>query len=309
MKSRVAFLLGFCFAFFGFAFWQKNLIKPLFFALKGERKIISPLSFSSRLEPQVLGEITTLENDFSLGEINQTEGVLAQGVLVYDLKANKIILERDIHRQLQAASTVKIVTAAVALEKGQLEEEMTVNFFPTIVGESSMNLLVGEKFTLEDLLYGLILVSGNDAAETIAQGLAGRRDLFVSWMNDFSRKVGAKNTVFTTPSGLDEPGQYTTAWDLFLLAKNIWQTKPKVFAISGIKEKYLPKTAGHRAYLLRNKLLLADEFFIKGGKPGLGEQGMLSLVAVLEKNGRQILVILLRTPSLRHDLTQIVKTF
>jgi len=195
----------------------------------------------------------------------------------------------------------------VALDKGNLNEEMTVNWFPTVVGESSMNLGFGEKFSLEELLYGLLMVSGNDAAETIAQGVAGKREIFVDWMREWAKKVGAKNTNFTTPSGLDEEGQYTSAYDLFLFGKEAFTRYPKILEISTTKEKYLPKTDGHKAYLLRNKFLLLDDFPVLAAKPGLGEGRMLSLVALLEKDHRKILVTLIRTPSLRHDLEQIFK--
>lgn len=257
---------------------------------------------------RILGEITTLENNFSLGELRPEAEVLAQGVFVYDLDRNKAVFEKNSREKLPAASTVKIVTAAVALDRGQLDEEFTVNTFPTVVGESSMNLAFGERFTLEELLYGLLLVSGNDTAETIAQGLAGKREIFVSWMNDFARKVGAYDTNFTTPSGLDEEGQYTTAYDLFLMARQVFERYPKVLEVSVTREKYLPKTDGHQAYLLRNKLLLLDSFTILGGKPGLGENDLLSLVALIKNENRRVLVVLLRTPSLRHDLDQIFKT-
>lgn len=307
MRLGKIFFLGFLFSLVTFSFWQKDFTGKLLLALKGEEQLISPLGPPAG--GQVLGEIITLENSYDFGEIQSEQDVLAQGAVAYDLTANKVIFEKNPHQQLQAASTLKIVTAAVALDKGRLEEEMTVNYFPTIVGESSMNLAFGEKFSLEELLYGLLLVSGNDAAETIAQGLAGKREEFVGWLNDFSQRVGAKETRFTTPSGLDEDGQYTTARDLFLMGRHIFENYPLILEISTTREKYLPKTSGHRAYLLRNKLLLLDAFPILAGKPGLGENGLLSLIALMKKDDRQILVILIRTPSIRHDIDQILKLF
>lgn len=309
--KKTFFVFGFLLAVVVFSFWQKEAVKGLFLALKGERQILTPLAQlpSDETESQVLGEITTLESDFDFGKILTEEKVLAEGAYAADFNSGKIIFEKDSRVQLQAASTIKILTAAVALEKGSLDEEMTVNYFPTVVGESSMNLAFGEKFTLEELLYGLLLTSGNDAAETIAQGLGGKRETFVGWMNDMAAKSGAKDTHFTTPSGLDEEGQYTTAYDLFLIGREVCRY-PKVMEILATREKYLPKTNGHRTYLLRNKLMLLDIFpGLIAGKPGLGEQGMLSLVALIEKDQKKILVSLIRTSSLNHDLTQILKLF
>lgn len=308
MKSKTFFIFGFLLAVGGILLWQKDFFWSLYLVLRGERKIISPLGRQAP-EPQILGEITTLENNFDFGRLLPEKKIFSQGAYVFNLTTGRLIFAKDEHRHLPAASTIKIVTAAVALDKGDLQEKLTVNYFPTVVGESSMNLVFGEKFTLEELLYGLLLASGNDAAETIAQGLGGKRETYVSWMNEFAKKVGAKETNFTTPSGLDEEGQYTTAWDLFLLGRYIFEHYPLILEISATREKYLPKTQDHRAYLLRNKLLLLDDFPILGGKAGLGEQGMLSLVALLEKDKKRVLAVLLRTPSLRHDLDQILKLF
>lgn len=306
MKHRTIFILGFLASVFSFVVWQKEILTEFWLSIRSGERVVSPLAKDTD-SSKILGEITTLENNFDLGELMSEASVLAQGAFVYDLDRSKAIFEKNSREKLPAASTVKIVTAAVALDRGKLDEEFTVNTFPTVVGESSMNLAYGERFTLEELLYGLLLVSGNDSAETIAQGLAGKREIFVSWMNDFAQKTGAYETVFTTPSGLDEEGQCTTTYDLFLMARYIFERYPQVLQISVTREKYLPKTDGHQAYLLRNKLLLLDSFSILGGKPGLGEDNLLSLVALIKNENRRVLVVLLRTPSLRHDLDQIFK--
>jgi len=306
MRAKFIFLSGFLLVLGIFSFWQHSLLLALLSVLMDGQGIVSPLGRLA-VRGKILGEIKTLETDFDFGSLQNQTGVLARGAYVFDLTLGRVIFEKEAHRRLPAASTIKIVTAAVALDKGSLGEEITVNWFPTIVGESSMNLGFGEKFNLEELLYGLLMISGNDTAETIAQGIAGKREIFVDWMNQWARKAGAKDTNFTTPSGLDEEGQYTTAYDLFLFGKEVFGRYPKILEISTTREKYLPKTAGHRAYLLRNKFLLLDDFPILAAKPGLGEEGMLSLVALLEKNSRKILVTLIQTPSLRHDLEEILK--
>jgi beta-lactamase class A len=144
MKNKGIFFLGFLLVFGGFCFWQYPFLKALFLALRNNREIISPLVSLPGEGParpaggQILGEITTLETDFDFGSIQPETTVLAQGAYVYDLSRGRVIFEKDAHRQLPASSTVKIVTAAVALDKGNLNEEMTVNWFPTVVGESSI---------------------------------------------------------------------------------------------------------------------------------------------------------------------------
>ncbi|MDP3955128.1 MAG: serine hydrolase [bacterium] len=306
MRTKVSFFLGFLLTVVTFSVWQVRFSKELLFALDGQEQIVSPFVNKPVYDQKVLSDVTTIENNLSFGQILPEKEVLARGAYVFDLSQGKLLFEKDSHTKLQAASTIKIVTAAVALDKGKLDEEMAVSLFSTMVGESSQNLLLGEKFSLEELLYGLLLTSGNDTAETIAQGVGGRREVFIGWMNDLAKKVGARDTNFTNPSGLEDEEQYTTAYDLYLLGSNIFQKYPQIASISVSREKYLPKSENHRAYLLKNKLLLLDEFPLKGGKPGLGTDDRLSLVALLEKDGHKILVALIQTPSIKHDLTQIL---
>lgn len=309
MKSKLFFVSGFFCGFFAVFVWlsasQEYFFRGLIYAIQRKGEIVTPMTLPAN-SPQVLGEVATIDNSYNFGQIYPNTKVLAQGAVAFDVTDNKVIFEKDSHQKLPAASTVKIVTAAVALDKGSLDEPVTVGLFPTTVGESSMGLQFGQKLTLEELLSGLLMVSGNDAAEAIAQGLAGNRDIFVSWMNDYAKKIGANETNFTTPSGLDEEGQYTTAYDLFLMGRHIFKTYPEVQALSTTKEKYLPRTDGHSPYLLKNKLQVLDSFNFLGVKPGLGEQKMLSLVALLENNGHRIVVSIIRTPSIRHDLEQIL---
>ncbi|MDP3998027.1 MAG: serine hydrolase [bacterium] len=308
MKPKTALLLlGLILPLFIFPLWQREFSLQMFKALGGKEELVSPLA-RSHASPQILGEVTTLESRFDFGKMDENENILAKGAFVYDLRDGRAILEKNAFEPMSAASTIKIVTAAVALDKGKTDEKMTVNLFPTIVGESSQNLTVGEKFTLQELLYGLLLVSGNDTAETIAQGIAGDRQTFIDWMNDFAKKVGVRQTHFTTPSGLDEDNQYTTAYDLYLLGNYIFRRYPQLLTISATREKYLSENADHRSYLLKNKLLLWDAFPIVGGKAGEGEDKMLSLVALIEKGkNHRLLVSIIQTPSLKHDLSQILK--
>ena len=114
MKNKVVFFFGFLLVLGGFTFWQFPFLRGLFLALKDRREIISPLVHLST-EGQILGEITTLETDFDFGGIQPGASILAQGVYVYDLTWKKVIFEKEAHRRLPAASTIKIVTAAVAL--------------------------------------------------------------------------------------------------------------------------------------------------------------------------------------------------
>lgn len=304
--KKGAFFAGLILVFFGFYGWQRETIGKISSSLRAKTFFLTPLG-EAKSEPKVLGEVTTVESDYDFGQIRPEKEVLARGAFFYDLTDRRLIYEKNPHEQLDAASTIKIVTAAVAIDRGNLDEQIAVNLFPTIVGESSMFVRFGEKYTLQELLYGLLMVSGNDVAEAIAQGVGGKREVFVGWMNEFASKAGARNTNFTTASGLNEEGQYTTAYDLFMMGKYVFENYPLVLEITTTKEKYLPATKTHQAFVLRNKLLLLESLPILGGKPGLGDEDMLSLVAMIEKNNHRIIAVLIRTPSLIHDLNQIIE--
>lgn len=307
MWSKISFLGGFFLVIAVFGFWQNQFLRELILSFNGEKQQITSVQVKPRVS--ILGEVTTLETNFDFGNLSPEKEILAKSAYIYDLSQKRVLFEKDAYAPMQAASTIKIVTAAVALDKGNLNEEMVVNYFPTTVGESSMYLTYGEKFTLEELLYGMLIVSANDAAETIAQGLAGKRETYVLWMNEFAQKAGALRTSFKTPSGLDEEGQETTAYDLSLLGRYVFDKYPEVQKILSTREKYLPKNVGHKAYFLKNNLLILDSFPIIAGKPGLGEKGMMSLIVLIQKDNRQILVSLIQTPSIRQDLSYIYENF
>ena len=120
---------------------------------------------------------------------------------------------------------------ALLCEKGDLEKEITVTAELLRVEGSSMGLLAGDKVTLHDLLYGMLLASGNDAANVTAYVLGGTVNGFVKMMNDKAAELGLKNTHFDTPSGLDGETHYTTAYDLAMLARYAMQNEDFFFAL------------------------------------------------------------------------------
>src|SRR3989338_11488675 len=127
----------------------------------------------------------------------------AKSAILVDFDNGKIIYAKDENQKLPIASTAKIMTALIALDNANLADSFLVSEKSAKIGENSMGLTIGEKLTLEELLYGLILVSGNDAAVTIAEGTAGSEDKFVDLMNEKVRALGLKNTWFVNASGLD----------------------------------------------------------------------------------------------------------
>ena len=147
-----------------------------------------------------------------------TVDVSAGGVMLMDARTHKVLYAKTAHEKLPMASTTKIMTAILAIEAGNLDALVTVPQEAYGVEGSSMYLRLGEQISMRDLLYGLMLVSGNDAAVAIAVHVGGSVEGFAALMNAKAASLGAHNTHFVTPNGLPDPDHYTTAYDLALIA-------------------------------------------------------------------------------------------
>ncbi len=147
------------------------------------------------------------------------DAISAQSAVLIDGASGRVLYEHNAHQQLPMASTTKIMTGLLACESGKLSKTVKVSAFASGTEGSSLWLKIGEKQTLENLTYGLMLKSGNDAAVAIAEYLGGSVGAFALLMNKRAREIGAVNTNFVNPHGLDAEGHYTTAYDLALIAR------------------------------------------------------------------------------------------
>ena len=143
----------------------------------------------------------------------------AKAAVVINADTGEVIYSQNAEEKLPMASTTKIMTALLLCEKGDMEKEITVTDQMVRVEGTSMGLLAGDKVSYKALLYGMLLASGNDAANATAYALGGTIDGFVKMMNDKAVELGLSNTHFETPSGLDGDEHYTTALDLANLAR------------------------------------------------------------------------------------------
>jgi D-alanyl-D-alanine carboxypeptidase (penicillin-binding protein 5/6) len=253
------------------------------------------------------------------GEVKQSTlpapPVLAKAYLSLDLETGRIIAARNRHLRLPIASLVKVMTALVAEERFSPEGKIVVPARAAAVGEDSMGLEAGEKLSLKELLYGLILASGNDAAETIAEGVAGRRELFVSWMNTKAHELGLTDTFFVNPSGLMEKDgaaetyraeEYSTAYDLAVISR-AFLNDPLLREIAATPEVRLPENGDHKSHELYSEtnFLTTDER-VRGLKMGYTPAAGLCGITYAEENGRRVLIVLLDSPNRREDLKMLL---
>jgi serine-type D-Ala-D-Ala carboxypeptidase (penicillin-binding protein 5/6) len=226
-------------------------------------------------------------------------GVTAASAIVIDEASGAVLWEKDPHRQMAPASVTKIATAVIALQEGNLDAPVTVDVdYQDLPGSSVMGLLPGDTFTLRDLLYGLMLPSGNDAAIAIGRHLAVADDEFVAKMNVLALRLGMYDTQFANPHGLGSRQHYTTASDLAVLSRY-------AMSVPGFEHLALASdwTAfGSRVMPLTNfNTLLGAYEGADGVKVGYTERAGNTMVASATRDGHRVFVVLLNAPKRDED--------
>lgn len=237
----------------------------------------------------------------SVHSVNSDENIRAEMISSYtliDLDTGTVLDERDADKPRPIASLTKLMTAVVVKDKLSPDDTLTVPSLIEGIEPTIMGLSAGEKLTVEELFYGLLLPSGNDAAETLAYGISGR-DAFVDAMNAKAASLGMAATHFRTPTGFDVPGQYSSARDLAILVQTILENYPLVEKIIGTYRYQLPETNTHKTFRLTNGNVFLDprrqftQWTILAGKIGNTPDAGECIVAVVEIRTKKILLILL----------------
>lgn len=221
--------------------------------------------------------------------------VSAESAILMDQTSGRILFGKDIHKKMRIASITKVMTAILAIESGKMNE--TVKISPNAVGTegSSIYLEKGEKIKLRDLVYGLMLRSGNDAAVAIAEKVGGSVDGFVYLMNKKAHELGMLDTKFSNPHGLDGNNftHYSTAYDMAILTKYAMKNKEfrKIFKT---KIHRVPQDGKDwaRSWKNKNKLLFRYDFST-GGKTGFTKLARRTLISTASKDGLDLIVVTL----------------
>ena len=213
------------------------------------------------------------------------EAISAQKAIVMDAQTGRVLYEKQADQQSLIASTTKIMTALIVCQQCNVLDRMQIPKEAVGIEGSSMYLQEGEVLTLQELLYGLMLSSGNDAAMALAIYCAGTAEGFVQLMNDKARMLGMHNTHFANPHGLDAPGHYSTARDLAILAR--YAMADPIFAQTvGTKTV----TVGNRHLTNHNKLLWQLEG-ADGVKTGFTKAAGRILVSSARRQGRRLICV------------------
>lgn len=207
--------------------------------------------------------------------------------------SNEVLFEKSAYEKRPMASTTKIMSSIIAIESGRLDEEITVTQEMTAVEGTSMGLLPNDRVSVSELVYGMLLSSGNDAANATAITIAGSTDAFVSMMNDKAKQIGMLSTHFVTPSGLDADDHYSTAYDMALLGSYAIENEQflEICSSSSAVVDY-----GNPPYKRRltnhNKLLKIYDGAI-GIKTGFTKKSGRCLVSAAERDGVTLICVTL----------------
>ena len=236
---------------------------------------------------------------------DSAEAISAKSAVLIDGASGRVLYEKNAHEKLPMASTTKIMTGLLACESGKMEEIVVTSPVASGTEGSSLWLKIGEKQTLENLTYGLMLKSGNDAAIAIAEHLCGNISAFSLKMTQRAQKIKAFNTQFKNPNGLDEDGHYTTAYDLALISREAM--KNELFRKIVSTKKYSIPLEGEewdRALTNHNKMLWRYEG-CNGVKTGFTKKCGRCLVTSAERNG-SLICVTLNAPDDWNDHTELL---
>ena len=212
----------------------------------------------------------------------------AASAILMDADSGRVLYQQNADRQMLIASTTKILTALVAIRQGNLADTVKVSREAAYTEGSAMYLKEGETLTLETLLYGLMLCSGNDAAVAIAEHIAGSQEGFARLMNETAKELGMSSSSFANPNGLDHKDHYSTARDMALLACEAMKdpTLSRIVATRTV-------TIGGRTMTNHNKLLSYMDK-CTGLKTGYTKAAGRTLVSCAEQNGQHLIAVTLQ---------------
>lgn len=232
--------------------------------------------------------------------ISTAEGLnlSADSYILIDATSGRIIEGKNICKKLPIASTTKIMTALIAVEEGNLKDKVRINNKSINIEGSSIYLQEGEILSLSDLLYGLMLRSGNDSSIAIANHIAKTEEDFIKMMNLKARSIGALNTNFTNPHGLNDKNHYSTAYDLAIITKKALENEDfrKIFS----SKDYRASREKNNYFVNKNKTLWEYEGG-NGGKTGYTLSSGRCLVSTATRNDMQLIAVSLNAPDWFND--------
>jgi D-alanyl-D-alanine carboxypeptidase len=241
---------------------------------------------------------------------NTNINVSSQHAVLIEQSSGRVLFEKDAHEKRRIASITKIMTAVLAIESGKLNEMVKVSKNATRAEGSSLYLKENEEIKLEDLVYGLMLRSGNDAAVAIAEYIGGSVEGFAFLMNQKADEIGMLNSHFTNPHGLDDSNDhYSTAYDMAVLTRYAMMNDTyKLIAGTEVHRAPNPTESWDRVWRNKNRLLTELYEYSTGGKTGFTKLAKRTLVSTATKDGMDLIAVTLNGPDDWNDHINMFET-
>lgn len=271
----------------------------------------------------IISNVTIADMRYVSAETSWPTGidVTAEAVEVMDIDTGTVLYQKNPNIQEHPASITKLLTALVAVENCSLDEIVTFSKEAVFKNESSSSSHiardVGEKMTLEDCLYGMLLASANECADAIAEHVGGTKENFIKMMNSKAKELGCTNSNFACSNGLIDENHYTTAHDMALIARAAY-LRPEVAKIAGTGQYTINPTNIHTdpTYLTNHHEMLHGYRtyrykyeYCKGGKTGYTKAAHFTLVTYAEKDGKRLLCVILNEPTKNIQFTETTDLF
>ena len=251
---------------------------------------------------EILEDIESIE---TASNSSQIPTINSRAYVVIDRNSNTVLVGKNENQKKKMASTTKIMTALVVIENNNLSDTVEVSKKAASTGGSRLGLKTGDKLTVSDLLYGLMLRSGNDAAVALAEYTSGSINAFAELMNKKASELGLSNTHFVTPHGLDEDEHYTTAYELAILAN--YALNNEFFAkIVGTKT-YTITINGYPKSITNTNELLGNLSGVYGVKTGFTNGANRCLVSACKRSNMDIICVVLGADTKKFRTTDSIK--
>lgn len=253
-----------------------------------------------------------LDTNFIKEEIIQTSGniidepkINSRAAVVIDRNSKTVLYDKKMNEKREMASTTKIMTAIVTLENGNLKDVVTISRKAAGTGGSRLGIKYGDKITLHDLMYGLLLCSGNDAAVAIAEHIGGSVEGFADLMNKKAKEMGLTNSHFITPHGLDKDEHYTTAYELALMAD--YALKIPKFKEIVMTNAYSVTINGYPKTIKNTNELLGNLDGVYGVKTGFTNKAGRCLVTATKRGNLDLICVVLGADTKKIRTTDSIK--
>ena len=224
----------------------------------------------------------------------------AKSAIMIEASTGEILYEKNSHEKLPPASMTKMMSMLLIIENiedGKLKwnDMVTASVKASSMGGSQIFLEAGEKMSVEDLLKGIAIGSGNDATMALAEKIAGSEDKFVELMNNRAKDLELKNTNFKNPTGLDAENHYSSAYDMAMIAKELVKHK-KILEFTSIYEDYLRQNTSNKFWLVNTNRLVRFYQGVDGLKTGFTSEAGYCLTSTAKKNGLRLITVVMNEP-------------